>query len=454
MKIEEQIRKIKDTESPISNFSIFYKGKLRDEPVYEVDPNLLQFNVHNGRIGSEALEYAQTEGVSISEMNPDESNEIIAKWLWEKSESKNQATLIDIENKTQIKPGVITRDGIIVDGNRRFMLIRKLNKSGHNIRFKTIILDDAYSDGGNKEQHIKVLEASLQFGEDEKVEYGPIEKYLRVKDFTDKYIEVKSPTMNYKQLTEIMNITKGEKHTKQLYRISKLMFEYLEYIECNNMTSRLSNTEDLFINLEKVHSLYTNNNGKAGWNFSNDDVENYKTTGYDLIRWIYNVSNEKKAHLDPKKIRALYFKNSLDKTIFSNKSIWEEFHEKLYDLDEEPNVPEIEILVKNGMTQRDAAKRRDIVWADRVSDRLKGAIGKAASRIEDKEDTSKPHKFLEDALQKLENLIDEELFNSSGEINFNKNVLEYLSNEKTIKANYNIVNSIRKISESIKKELS
>ena len=88
--------------------------------------------------------------------------------IWKKSEGENKKTLRDIRDKRQIIPGVITRDGIVVDGNRRFMIARKLNEEGLNRQFLTVILDDTYEDGGDNELQIKKLETEIQLGRDER----------------------------------------------------------------------------------------------------------------------------------------------------------------------------------------------------------------------------------------------------------------------------------------------
>ena len=98
-----------------------YKGKLQTFNWYEIPTDLLKYNFLNGRIGSEVKEFNQL-GKDLSSMNPADANDIVSEWLWNKSEAANKKTLKDLKEKGQIEPGVITRDGIIVDGNRRFML--------------------------------------------------------------------------------------------------------------------------------------------------------------------------------------------------------------------------------------------------------------------------------------------------------------------------------------------
>lgn len=450
--IEAEIKKIKDFGEQVGTYPIYYKGDIRNMPVYEIPINLLRFNYLNGRIGTEVIEFTQVNGTDLKELSVDDVNEKIHNWIWEKSKADNENTLKDIRDKKQIIPGIITRDGIVVDGNRRFMIARKLNKEGLNRQFRAIILDDTYSDGGEKEFQIKRLEAEIQMGQDEKVSYGAIEPYIRVMDFVDNFIEAASPQMDYEELCKIMNI-KDVSKVKAIYRIGKLMLEYLTYIGFDNMWSRLENTEDLFIKLENIHRLYSIGKGVTGWTFDDDDIYDYKTYGFDLIRWNYNAEKKEKGNWDSKKIRERYFKNSRDKAIFSNSKIWSDFTANLETL-EDIVIPNLEDIVnKEGLSHADAAKKIDKLWAEKASSAFKTALGIADSKLKDKENDDKPEQFLRDAFDKLANLINEDLFESTGIVELNEKLLSILKDENRIESNYKYVDKIRKISETLKKEL-
>jgi len=449
--IEEKIKKIKEGGS-IASYPLFYKGEKRNLGVYEVPVELLRFNYLNGRIGTEVREFAMINVSNLEELSIDDINEKIHNWIWKKSENENKKTLEDIREKRQIIPGVITRDGIVVDGNRRFMITRKLNQQGLNRQFLTIILDDTYEDGGDNELQIKKLETEIQLGQDEKVKYGAIESYIKIMDFVDNYIEVKSPKMDYEELARLMNI-KDDKTIKTKYRIGKLMLEYLDYIEFPEMFSRLQNTEDLFIQLEKIYRLYKDQKGAVGWQFDDDDIENFKTCGFELIRWNYNAPKDKKGDWEAKKIREKYFKNSASKTIFSNPKIWKDFQANLEEI-EDIDVPILkELVIKEGLSEADAAKKIDKIWAEKTSPIFRKALGSAESRIKDKENNNQPEKFIIDALDKLENLINEDLFDSTGIIEFDEKILKILNHQDRIDKNYRNIDRIRKIAESLKRLL-
>ena len=307
--IEDKIKLIK-SQDPIGQIPLFYKGEIRNLKYYEVDLDLLRFNYVNGRIASEVMEREGTHGRDLNDMDYLKANKIVFDWIWKKDLGKNKTSLIDIKDKGQIKPGVITRDGIIVDGNRRFMLLCKLRETyAINRKFKAIILDDTYEDGGDKELDITVLETSLQLGEDEKVDYGPIEKYLTVIKFRENF-DGKVPD---KQIASLMNLEKI-KDVQTNFEIGKLMLEYLEYIDAPKITSRLAKTEELFINLQRKLDYFKRGKSGPNWNLTDDDIFDYKINAFKLIRWNYNTKEDK--DYNTHSIREFYFSKSKDKAVY------------------------------------------------------------------------------------------------------------------------------------------
>jgi hypothetical protein len=133
--IEAKIEKIKDGK-PVLYYPLFYKGSKRDLPVYEIPVELLRFNILNGRIASDVLEYKSITGTDLSHLGIDEVNDLISEWIWNKSITDNEMTLDDIKTKTQIIPGVVTRDGILVE----FLMIHMKMEVIKNCKLKSLKL--------------------------------------------------------------------------------------------------------------------------------------------------------------------------------------------------------------------------------------------------------------------------------------------------------------------------
>ena len=450
MSYKEQLLKIKENSESISTVERFYKGSIRKMDVYEIDINLLRFNYLNGRIGSEALEYEQTNGRKLKDLPPSEANSIISNWIWQKSKKFNEKTYNDLLLKGQIEPGIVTSDGIIVDGNRRFMVINKISeKEGINKTFKAIILSETY-DGANDELEIIKLETQIQLGGDEKVGYSPIDRYIRVLEFIDQYVD--TGRMNKEEVREALGY-KNISLIDEKYMIGSYMKEYLKHINAINVWSRLENTEDLFINLAKTHSLYEKGKGNAGWNFTENDVHDYKMVGFELIRFIYN-NGEKNTRFNAKTIRETFFKNSRDKTIFSDRRIWENFKKSVFDAVDEVKLPEInQIENDENVSYSIASKKVDQLYANQVSSAFKSALGRSFQKIEDKEIGNQPEKFIRASLDKLENLIDEDIFSKDKKIVFNENIIQNILRSNESGEVLDLVKDINKICYQLKKEL-
>ena len=163
-----------------------YKGDTQTVEVYKIPLDYLIYNKYNGRIGSEVLSYEQQNGVLNPENDADRT--LIEKFLYESKKDRNDTTLKSLQQNRQQRYGIVTSDGIIVDGNRRAMLLNRLYHNHaqlgytfaqveHCKYFLAIILpDDA------EEKDIQQLETIYQMGEDDKLDYNPIEKYLKCKE--------------------------------------------------------------------------------------------------------------------------------------------------------------------------------------------------------------------------------------------------------------------------------
>ncbi len=146
--------------------------------IYKIPLDYLIYNKYNGRILSRTKSL-ESHGKEIS-TETKEGKLLIEKLLWDSKPDRNKRTKEDIESKGQLNPGITTKDGIIVDGNRRAMLLNKIDKFDY---FEAIILPVTLEENPIE---IEKLETSFQMGEDEKLGYNPIEKYLKSKNLNKK----------------------------------------------------------------------------------------------------------------------------------------------------------------------------------------------------------------------------------------------------------------------------
>lgn len=180
---EQKLRELTNSQKPIGTKQLVYKSEKADaHPVYLIPVEHLIFNQYNGRIGTFVKQYEKLHG-PINASLP-EGEKIIIDFLWDSKESRNKETLIDLEKKGQIEYGIVTKDGVIVDGNRRCMLLKKIAEKNHTspTYFKAVILDETIE---SNPKEIRKLETTFQMGVDAKVDYNPIEKYLKCRELTN-----------------------------------------------------------------------------------------------------------------------------------------------------------------------------------------------------------------------------------------------------------------------------
>ena len=106
---------------------LFYRGANRTLKVSTIDLDYLIYNRHNGRLEAEMLTWEQENVVSPYAYD-DDLHDKIDQLLWDSAPQKNKQTLSDLSDKGQQRPGIVSLDGVIIDGNRRAMILRRIEK--------------------------------------------------------------------------------------------------------------------------------------------------------------------------------------------------------------------------------------------------------------------------------------------------------------------------------------
>ena len=155
-------------------------SETKDYPVYKFPLEYLYYNDQNGRINTVYHQYISNHGKLTPEIGESKYNEIFEKFIFESKKQALKDTQVSISEKGQQEPGVILSDGRVIDGNRRFTALRRIQRDT-NIKqyFEAVILS---FDIKNKldEKKIKELELDLQLGREERVSYDPIDRIFDV----------------------------------------------------------------------------------------------------------------------------------------------------------------------------------------------------------------------------------------------------------------------------------
>ena len=153
---------------------ITYGGKTVAYPVYRVRLDALYYNDQNDRIATWISRYESENGKdSLSDLNTEIYNRIIENFIVESNPESINKTQKNISLVGQREPGVTLADGRIVDGNRRFTCLRRIQRSKQEpAYFETVIMD---MDIREDKKQIKLLELAIQHGEEKKVDYDLID---------------------------------------------------------------------------------------------------------------------------------------------------------------------------------------------------------------------------------------------------------------------------------------
>lgn len=369
-----------------------YKGSTREEIVWRIPLDYLIYNKYNGRIGSDVLSYEKQNGKLNAELDSD--REIIEKFLYESKVDRNKTTMKSLLEIGQQRYGIVTSDGIIVDGNRRAMLLNRLfhkredfgytyDQVDHCQYFLAIILpDDA------EEKDIQQLETIYQMGEDDKLDYNPIEKYLKCK-------ELKRLGFREKDIADFMN--EDESQIRKWGNILDLMEEFLQEYGYDGIYTRLEKTEDQFINLASYLDSYTKRSAtvrNVDWTYTDSDISDLKLVCFDYIR----------ARYEGKEFRDIA-KTGKEGSIFFFKDLWDDFlkqHQENTPTDEE-TVEELRQRCP-GEDLSLLLKQRDNSWVEQAMGHLKGNLNRFSRRLDDKRDANKPADLIERALNALQSV--------------------------------------------------
>ena len=153
---------------------ITFAGKTELYPVYRVRLDALYYIDQNDRIATWISAYRAEHGVgTLSSLESKEYNDVIENFIYESNPESIKKTQRNIRMVGQQQPGVILADGRVVDGNRRFTCLRRIQReTGEKQFFETVIMN---ADMNKDRKQIKLLELAIQHGEEKKVDYDLID---------------------------------------------------------------------------------------------------------------------------------------------------------------------------------------------------------------------------------------------------------------------------------------
>ncbi len=382
---KETLKEVQKGKPFATGYQLLYRGVLQPFDVWEIPLDALIYNPYNGRIGSVVKSYEKQS----HKLDPEQSQDValIEAFLWDSKREANKITLDSLRKTGQIKFGIVSSDGMIIDGNRRASLMNKIRKDPKSTQeekdrcsyFKAVILPENAS-----KKEILQLETSFQMGEDEKVDYNPIEKYLKCKDLEDE-------GFTRDEIASFMGITK--KDVDLDLEILDLMDQYLSFYEYDGIYTMAEGHEDSFQKLNTALKQY-----KAGvsnmWAYTEQDLTNLLGVAFDYIR----------LNLPQDDIRDIFRKPTpTNDSIFGSKERWERFFEQHVEnvgsIVEKP----IEEYVRGaqGVDVTPCLQARDADWREAMSKSLTDAIKEAQDEIDSQLRSSAPVLLINKAISAL-----------------------------------------------------
>lgn len=376
---------------------VMYKGKKQEFSAYKIPLDCLVYNKYNGRISSSVKSFEK----QYRELDPENAEDKIKieKFLWESKADRNQQTMNSLVEVGQQVHGIVTSDGVIIDGNRRASLLNRIwserkdwEKKKHNVDdcqyFVAIILPD-----NAEKKEVLRLETTYQMGEDKKLDYNAIEKYLKCKD-------LKSEGFTEADIAKMM--AEEESKIKEWIRIMRLMDEYLDLLGYKGIYTRLEKREGQFVDLSGYLANYENPNGstKVSWSYDSGDVADLKAISFDYIR----------AQYEGKEFRLLA-KPSKKDSFFCNAKIWRDFrdrHFKFVESVEEKPVSQARKESPEGDLST-ILKKRDDQWTETTKEIFKENLQKSESKLQNINESNRPLELVQkakDALESIDTAVD------------------------------------------------
>lgn len=396
---------------------IRYCGEVKTFIEYEIPMDLIIYNVENGRIASLVKSYEREH----SSLNPEKEEDAkqIAQFLYDSNDIANKKTKRNIVANGQLETGIITCDGVLVDGNRRVSLMRQIisdssfstSERARCEKFRAIVLPE---DADKKE--ILRLETTFQIGADEKVGYNAIEKYLHAQDLSDQGFSTSD-------ISEFMNLDGATEVTK-LLEIKQLIDEYLEYFGLDGLYTRLpKGFED---DLQKLNTAIRKiKNGSINWIPTTrlTEVENdLKCISFDYIR------------LNAKSPDGFEFRSiasTSNANFLVNEDIWNQFVKSWQDATNDITETPIEVVLSKATTTNESSRlleARDNEWRTNVKDNLMEAFNDAQTTLNNKKEKEKPGVLFKRALNALQQIDLENL----GAATDKSDILKYIEQVKII----------------------
>lgn len=373
------------------------KGEVYLAPIYKFSHTELAFNKANGRIHAEAIEEEVELGRSLDIWNKGDQK-IIQGLLLSMDRDANEKIKTDLAKKGQIRPGIITCDGIVINGNRRKALLDEIYEETGEEKYK--YLEAHVLPSNITKSELWLVEAGIQMSAPQQLDYSPINNLLKLKDGILSGLRIED------MASRIYGMT-AQKIRTDLERLD-LIDEYLkDFVSKPGKYYLVKGFAEHFINLQKILAWAENPRARnrIDWGPEENDINELKLVCYYYIR-------EGFAHLRIRDLQGIFAKKDPWKNVrqaidlnpnLEDKERTQAGLELESDTDEIDDVDNDELEDVDG-TQTLIEKRdmqEEAVWRSVRKKKLKAFFEEAKEQLNIIEYTAKPIALLNRAYNNL-----------------------------------------------------
>jgi hypothetical protein len=176
-KIDSYINDYKSISDLNDHEKVRIQGKKVKLPVFRLPLNYLFYNAGNGRF---AKEYLKLQKEQKHELDPliQEHADLIQTMLLDQNPGKTDWLENNLRDEGQQEYGIITHDGYVINGNRRLSVLKsRLSGKGND---EHEYMNVARLPSSVDEQDVIKIELEKQMAREQKLDYGPINKLLKI----------------------------------------------------------------------------------------------------------------------------------------------------------------------------------------------------------------------------------------------------------------------------------
>lgn len=255
---------------------LIVKGRVQLCPVYTLDLRELALNKANGRIKAEVVEKEAELGRQL-DLFTQADQKVIKEILLSIRQDENEKVKEDLRKNGQLMPGIITCDGIVINGNRRKALLEDLYEETKEDGFRYLDVQVLPSDITKAE--VWLIEAGIQMSAPQQLDYSPINHLLKLREGINAGLE---PDVMASRIYGVST----EKIKADLQRLD-LIDEYLsDFLERGGKYYLVKNVNEHFIDLQKNISWAKHPRGRVrmDWKWDENDITELKLVAFYYIR--------------------------------------------------------------------------------------------------------------------------------------------------------------------------